>query len=41
MGRVAHGVAFRVDRLRAIGNGQVPMVAKVAWNILSSIMEFE
>ncbi|WP_025180124.1 DNA cytosine methyltransferase [Leptospira interrogans] len=41
VGRVAHGVAFRVDRLRAIGNGQVPMVAKVAWNILSSIMEFE
>ncbi|WP_061235857.1 DNA cytosine methyltransferase [Leptospira weilii] len=41
VGRVAHGVASRVDRLRAIGNGQVPMVAKVAWNILSSIMEFE
>lgn len=31
-GRVANGVAFRVDRLRAIGNGQVPrVVARMAW----------
>jgi DNA (cytosine-5)-methyltransferase 1 len=27
VGRVAHGVAARVDRLKAIGNGQVPVVA--------------
>ena len=35
MGRVAHGVAARVDRLKAIGNGQVPLVAATAWNDLS------
>jgi len=34
MGRVAHGVAARVDRLKAIGNGQVPAVAELAWQIL-------
>ena len=35
VGRVAHGVAHRVDRLKAIGNGQVPAVAARAWRILS------
>ena len=35
VGRVANGVAFRVDRLKAIGNGQVPLCAATAWNILS------
>ena len=35
VGRVAHGVACRVDRLKAIGNGQVPAVAALAWQILS------
>jgi len=34
VGRVANGVAFRVDRLKAIGNGQVSSVARLAWNIL-------
>jgi hypothetical protein len=34
LGRVAHGVAHRVDRLRAIGNGQVPRVAALAWETL-------
>jgi hypothetical protein len=28
-------VANRVDRLRAIGNGQVPSVAALAWSILN------
>jgi hypothetical protein len=28
-------VAARVDRLKAIGNGQVPSVAALAWKILS------
>ena len=35
VGRVAHGLAHRVDRLKAIGNGQVPQCAAVAFNILS------
>ncbi|WP_228129961.1 DNA cytosine methyltransferase [Acinetobacter sp. NIPH 542] len=34
LGRVADGVAHRVDRLKAIGNGQVPVVAKSAFRIL-------
>ena len=34
VGRVAHGVAARVDRLKAIGNGQVCSVAALAWNTL-------
>jgi DNA (cytosine-5)-methyltransferase 1 len=32
--RVANGVAARVDRLKAIGNGQVPLCAAKAWNLL-------
>jgi DNA (cytosine-5)-methyltransferase 1 len=32
--RVAHGVAARVDRLKAIGNGQVPLCAATAWELL-------
>jgi len=35
VGRVADGVAARVDRLKAIGNGQVPSVAAAAWRLLS------
>jgi len=34
VGRVANGVAARVDRLKAIGNGQVPAVVRLAWHIL-------
>ena len=33
--RVANGVACRVDRLKAIGNGQVPEVARRAWEALN------
>ena len=36
VGRVAHGVAARVDRLKAIGNGQVPLCAATAWQYLTS-----
>lgn len=34
LGRVADGVAARVDRIKAIGNGQVPRVAATAFTIL-------
>jgi len=34
VGRVADGVASRVDRLKAIGNGQVSEVARRAWEVL-------
>jgi hypothetical protein len=35
VGRVAHGVANRVDRLRCLGNGQVPEVVRLAWRTLT------
>ena len=35
VGRVANGVAARVDRLKAIGNGQVPLCAATAWRLLN------
>ena len=35
VGRVANGVAARVDRLTAIGNGQVPLCAATAWRLLN------
>lgn len=34
MGRVADGVAHRVDRIKALGNGQVPRVAAASFNAL-------
>jgi len=34
LGRVADGVADRSNRLKAIGNGQVPRVRAAAWRIL-------
>jgi DNA (cytosine-5)-methyltransferase 1 len=41
VGRVVNGVAARVDRLRALGNGQVPEVAALAWQILTDNIETE
>ena len=35
LGRNADGMAYRVDRIKRIGNGQVPAVVRLAWNILS------
>ena len=35
VGRVAHGVAARVDRLKALGNGQVPRVVAAAFSTLT------
>lgn len=37
VGRLADGVAHRMDRIRALGNGQVPAVATLAWSILSQL----
>lgn len=34
VGRVANGVAFRIHRLKALGNGQVPLQAALAFTIL-------
>ena len=33
--RVVNGVAAGVDRLKAIGNGQVPLCAATAWKLLN------
>lgn len=41
VGRMAHGVARRVDRLRALGNGQVPIVAAVAYLLLCEALEVD
>ena len=37
VGRVVDGMASRVDRLKAIGNGQVSRVAATAWRILNEL----
>jgi DNA (cytosine-5)-methyltransferase 1 len=37
VGRVVNGMAARVDRLKAIGNGQVSGVAATAWRILNEL----
>ena len=39
VGRVAHGVASRVDRLKAIGNGQVSLVAAYSFSLLSGMAD--
>ena len=36
VGRVVDGVASRVDELKALGNGQVPLCAATAWKLLTS-----
>ncbi len=35
VGRMVNGLAAGMDRLKAIGNGQVPLCAATAWRILS------
>jgi len=34
--RKTNGITCYVDRIRALGNGQVPAVAQIAWEILSA-----
>jgi DNA (cytosine-5)-methyltransferase 1 len=34
--RMSRGVANRVDRLRGLGNGQVPAVVALAWETLTT-----
>ena len=36
LGRIYDGMAYDMDRLKAIGNGQVPRVAATAWEILNN-----
>ena len=36
--RVDDGVAYRMDRLKAVGNGQVPIVAATAFNQLANVL---
>jgi len=40
VGRVANGVAARMDRIKALGNGQVPQVAAVAFELLKNRLEY-
>jgi DNA (cytosine-5)-methyltransferase 1 len=35
VGRMAYGISASVDRLKAIGNGQVPLCAATAWRVLT------
>lgn len=35
--RVSDGLAHRVDRFKATGNGQIPIVAATAWRLLGGI----
>lgn len=39
VGRVVDGVAARVDRIRCLGNGQVPQCAAEAWRLLTEGLE--
>ena len=38
VGRVVDGLAHRMDRLKSLGNGQVPMAAATAWGLLMGLL---
>lgn len=40
LGRVAYGIPDRVDRLKGIGNAQVPAVAATAWSTLTTEVSY-
>ena len=35
--RTGNQIAFRMERLKALGNGQVPRVVKLAWELLATL----
>ena len=39
VGRVANGLAGAMDRIKAIGNGQVPLCAATAWRLLKERLD--
>ena len=39
VGRVVHGLVHRMDRIKALGNGQVPVVAAAAWQLLTEAIQ--
>jgi DNA (cytosine-5)-methyltransferase 1 len=39
MGRVVNGMADAMDRLKALGNGQVPLCAATAWRLLKERLD--
>jgi DNA (cytosine-5)-methyltransferase 1 len=41
VGRVVDGLAARVDRLKSIGNGQVPLCAATAWRLLTQDLNLD
>jgi len=41
VGRVVDGMAYRAHRIRALGNGQVPRVAALAWRVLCGLKEMK
>src|SRR5436190_7700419 len=40
MGRMAYGMADRVEQLEALGDGQIPAVVAAAWHVLTADFDF-